>query len=56
MLINKLQLFTHSVIYKKVLKIISTDLYNPYKRIYTEYAYKPPYGLVPNMLRREDGC
>ena len=58
MLINKLQydvwLFTHRVLYKKVLKIISTELVNYNARIYTKHAYKPPYGLVPNRLMRED--
>ena len=42
------------LIYKKILKIINKDLYNPYTRIYTEYAYKPPHGLVPNRLMKED--
>ena len=43
------------LIYKKVLKIISKELNNLYARIYIEYAYKPPYGLVPNRLMKEDG-
>ena len=35
------------IAYKKVLNIINTDLYKYNARIFTEYAYKPPYGLVP---------
>ena len=56
MLHTTLQCGYARIIYNKILKIISKDLDNPYARIYTEYAYKPPYGIVPNRLMKEDGC
>ena len=40
------------IYHNKVLNIIKNDLYNPLH--YTEHAYKPPFGLIPNRLMRED--
>ena len=40
------------LVFNNVLNIIKTDLYNPC--VYIEYAHKPPYGLIPNRLMRED--
>ena len=40
------------LVFNNVLNIIKNDLYNPC--VYIEYAHKPPYGLIPNRLMRED--
>ena len=40
------------LLYNNVLNVIKNDIYNPC--VYIELAHKPPFGLIPHRLMRED--